>query len=79
MKKDSVCVCVLGLILAAISGHNRAFGLLKPEATATSPEVAGCRAEGGVKGHHLDSFSYLGTSPLALIEVRQCGPETYNP
>lgn len=81
-NRQRLCLCAYGwspsLILTPISGHNRSVWSPKARGDVHfTQKVVGCGAE--VRGHHLDSFSYLGTSPLALIEVMQCGLQTCDP
>lgn len=57
-----VCGCALSTRPHAII---EVFGSSKASGSVHSQQSR------GVKGHHLDYFSYLETSPLALIEVTQ--------
>lgn len=75
MKIDSICVCVCVCLCEAIIevfGSSKARGKVHFTQRWVGAELR-------VKGHHLDCFSYLETSPLALIEVVQCGLKPCHP
>lgn len=84
MKIESICKCVCGCVCvrliptSPISHRNRGVWFFQSQRQRLlHSEVGGSRAE--VKGHHLDCFRHLETSPLALIEVMKCGLKTCDP